>query len=116
MRVSSRKQKGRRAVMEGKEAILKHFPELQPDDLQIMPTSVTGEDLKLSPKAQEVFPYSCEMKNTEKIAIWAAIEQSEENANGKTPIVVFRRNRSKLMVCMEFDHFLSVLSKNRTKI
>lgn len=116
MRVSSAKAKGKRAVTESKDLILKYYPDLQPDDLQIMPTSVPGEDLKLSPLAQQVFPFSCEMKNTEKIQIWAAIEQAETNANGRIPLVIFRRNRSKLMVCLEFEEFLKLTTKSVNKL
>jgi hypothetical protein len=95
MKSRSLKNKGRRLVAELREAVLKAFPELQSDDLQMVPTSVGMEDLKLSPAARYLFPFSVECKNQEKLSIWAAIAQAVANARGYPPAVVFRRNKMK---------------------
>ena len=40
----------------------------------------SGEDIKLSPAARKLIPYSFECKNQEKLNIWEALSQAEENA------------------------------------
>ena len=68
-----------------------------------------GEDIKLSPAARAVFPYSVECKNTEKLNVWSALAQCEANAkDGATPLLIFSRNRSKTYVAIELDAFLKV--------
>lgn len=50
-----------------------------------------------------------EAKNVEALNIWKALEQSERDAgDGETPIVIFRRNRSKDYVALQFDHFMEL--------
>jgi hypothetical protein len=105
MKTASAKSKGRRATQETREAILKRFPELEPDDIIVTPSGVTGEDLRLSPKARSLFPFCIEVKNQEKLNIWSAFEQAKTHG-GHKPLLVFRRNRSKLMVCLELEDFL----------
>lgn len=110
MKSSSSKAKGRRVVQELKAAILEAFPQLQPDDIQLVPTSVGGEDLKLSPSARACWPYSTECKCQEKLNVWAALKQAEGNARWPYPYnVVFRRNRTELHVVLRLKDFLGLL-------
>ena len=53
-------------------------------------------------------PFSIECKKQEKLNIWKALKQAEEDApDDKIPIVVFARNRTKDYVVIEMDEFLS---------
>lgn len=107
----SRKAKGRRLQNEVVDKIREIFG-CHEDDCKPAIMGESGRDVKLSPAMQERFPYSVECKNTERIAIWQAIEQAERNANGLTWIVFFRRNRSKTFVVMPEEEFWA-LSKMR---
>lgn len=70
----------------------------------------SGEDIHLSPAARKLFPFSTECKNVEKLNIWSALEQAIMNAkDGHTPLVVFKRNRSKVYVALEFEDLLTLL-------
>lgn len=109
MRPSSAKAKGRRHQQAIRDAILAAFPELEPDDVKVAIMGESGEDIKLSPAARRRFPFSIEAKNTEKLAIWSALEQGEKNAGAFTPLLIFRRNRSKTYVALEFTAFLELL-------
>ena len=111
MKPNSGKAKGRRIVQELKAAILESFPHLQSDDIQLVPTSVGGEDLKLSPAARDCWPYSTECKNQEKLNIWAALKQAEGNSQGRPHNVVFRRNRTEPHVVLRLEDFLDLLAK-----
>lgn len=103
------KDKGRRLVVELRNAILEAFPHLHPDDIQLVPTSVGGADLKLSPAARKCWPFATECKNQEALSIWAAMKQAEENADGYDPAVVYRRNRTEPWVSVPLPVLLSLL-------
>lgn len=109
MKTSSAKAKGRRCAKELKEKLLFNFPDLEPDDIRVTPSGVTGPDLQLSPKAKKKFPFAIECKNVEKLNIWKALEQSESHTNHDTPLLVFTRNRSNMYVSLSLEEFLSLL-------
>ena len=97
-------------------AILRAFPELNLDDIVIQTTSVGGEDLKLSPAARRVFPFSVEGKNQERLNIWSAIEQCENNANGHPPAVVFRRNRTEAWAAIPLTILINLLQRVQGRV
>ncbi len=96
-------------MAELREAVLAAFLELEPDDIILVPTSMGGEDLKLSPKARRCWGFSTECKNQEKISIWAAIRQAEANSGGHPPAVVFRRNGHPTWVAVSLSTMLELL-------
>lgn len=91
--------------------ILKLFPNLTDRDVRSQSMGVPGDDVVLSEKAAKLFPYSVECKNTEKLNIWKALEQSESNNRKLTPLLIFKRNRSKVYVTLELDDFMSMIEK-----
>lgn len=110
MLTSSCKAKGRRLQGVIREAILKLFPALEPDDVKVALMGESGCDIKLSPAARKVFPYSVEAKNQEKLAIWSALKQAEDNTvPGTVPLLVFGRNRTEPYVALKFDDFIKLL-------
>jgi hypothetical protein len=115
MNIHSAKAKGKRLQNSLREALLMAFPTLEPDDIKSAMSSEIGEDLKLSPAAKRLIPYSFECKNTEKLAVWAALEQAQENANGRQPVVVFSRNRSVPYVIVSLDAFINLISRYENK-
>ena len=52
-----------------------------------------------------------ECKNQEKLNIWGALEQAEENSGDHAPLVIFKRNRSKTYAVLEFDKLLELLNE-----
>jgi hypothetical protein len=112
MKPRSAKSKGKRLQNTVRDLILEHFPQLEPDDVVSTLMGDSGTDIKLSPAARKVFPYAPECKNTEKLAVWAALEQAEKNAKqGTYPLLFFKRNRSKMYVAMEVEHFFQLITK-----
>lgn len=69
----------------------------------------SGMDIKLSKEDRQVFPFAIEAKNREKLNIWEALSQAQANSEGLKPLVVFKRNRPKVYVTMEFEDFLELL-------
>jgi hypothetical protein len=111
MRTSSAKAKGRRLCQKVRDTLLEWAPDLQEGDIRITSSGAPGEDLLLSPKAQEVYPVTFECKNHERIQIWVAYEQAKQHAaeTGLMPVVVFSKNREEPMITMKLDHWLKLV-------
>lgn len=91
---------------------------MEEEDVRSTSMGASGEDLLLSPAAYRSFPFYVECKNVEKLNIWSALEQAEQGAKKSKgePIVVFRRNRSKAYVALDFDYFASLQYKSLNTI
>jgi len=110
MKTSSGKAKGRRLQNKVRDVLLEHFSEeLEPDDIRAAIMGETGEDIKLSPAARRLIPYSFECKNQEKLNIWSSLEQAEENSGDYPPVLIFKRNRSKTYVTVELEEFMKLI-------
>ena len=72
---------------------------------------MSGEDIVLSPAAKKVIPYSIECKNQERLNLWGSLEQAEGNSQDRQPVLVFKRNRSKVYVALDFEHFLELIDQ-----
>ena len=65
--------------------------------------------------AKKKIGYSFECKNVERLNIWQAIEQSESNCEDRIPVVVFKRNRSKTYLTIEFNEFVKLIGEKNVK-
>ena len=111
MKTSSGKAKGRRLQNKIRDLLLEHFSDkLEPDDVRVAIMGETGEDIKLSPAARKLIPYSFECKNQEKLSIWSSLEQAAENSGDYPPVLIFKRNRSKTYVTLELEEFLKLIN------
>ena len=104
----SKKARGRKLQRYVVEKLIKEFG-LHEDDCTSRSMGAGGEDVLLSPVARDKFPFSVECKNTEKLAIWSALEQAEENSGDYAPLVIFKRNRSEVYCAIKFDDLLKIL-------
>ena len=111
MKPRSAKNKGKRLQNKVRDLILEKFNTLEEDDVRSITMGDSGEDILLSPAARRLFPFSVECKNQEKLNIWSALEQAEENSGKHTPLVIFKRNRSKTYVALEFEKLLELLNE-----
>ena len=112
MKPRSAKNKGKRLQNKVRDLILEKFNTLEEDDVRSITMGDSGEDILLSPAARRLFPFSVECKNQEKLNIWGALEQAEENSGDHTPLVIFKRNRTKTYVVLEFDKLLKLLNES----
>ena len=110
MKTQSAKGKGRRLQQAVARDIQQAFSDrLDPDDVRSTSMGAGGEDVQLSPAARLCMPYSIECKNTERLALWDALQQCETNAPaGATPLVVFKRNRSNVYAVVPWAHLLAL--------
>jgi hypothetical protein len=70
-----------------------------------------GEDIVLSPSAKKFIPYSFECKNTERLNLWQSLEQCEGNCEDRSPVLVIKRNRSKVYAVIEFEEFIELIKE-----
>ena len=84
---------------------------LEPNDIESQVMGMSGEDIVLSPAAKRVIPYSFECKNQERLNLWGSLEQAEGNSQDRQPVLVFKRNRSKVYVALDFEHFLELIDQ-----
>ena len=90
------------------ELIRQRF-ELPEADVQSTPMGAPGLDIQLSSKARQLFPFGVECKNHQRLNVWKAIEQAEQNAGSLVPLVVFKRNRSQIYCTLPFEALLRLL-------
>ena len=111
MKASSKKGKGRRLQNYLKDRLYDFFPSLRNGDIKGAIMGESGEDIKLSPAAIDLIPYSFECKNQERLNIWESLSQAEDNADDRIPILVFKRNRTKTYATIELEAFLNLIGE-----
>jgi hypothetical protein len=107
---SSCKAKGRALQNKIAEDLREAF-RLSSSDIKPALMSEQGMDIKLSEAARMLFPFAVEAKANESLQFWAALKQCSDNAieEGLMPLLVFKRNRSKIYACLEWDDLLEIL-------
>ena len=112
MKTSSAKAKGRRLQQKVGDLLLETFTELEPDDIRSTSMGVSGEDLQLSPAARKLIPFAIECKNQEKLNVWDSLKQAEENSGDYSPVLIFKRNRSKTYAVLNIEKFIELINEN----
>lgn len=112
MKPSSAKAKGRRLQQFVRDLLLAVAgPRLEQDDIRSTSMGAGGEDILLSPAARQLYPFSIECKNVERLNIWEAISQAR--GHGKhTPMVAFTRNKEETYVAIPIEKFVEILSRS----
>lgn len=111
MRVSSAKAKGRRLQQKVRDFLRERYRDhgLEDGDIESIGMGQQGSDIVLSPAAKRLIPFDIECKNTEGFNRNSAINQSESNStNGRIPLVVFKRNKSKIYAIMSENNFNNI--------
>ena len=107
MKTSSAKAKGRNLQKWVVSKLIEHL-QLDEEDLESRPMGSSGEDIIMGKLSRQKFPYSVECKNQEKVNVWEAYAQAEQNCKGYEPVVVIKRNRQKPLVLVDAEHFVKI--------
>ena len=107
MKTQSAKSKGRRLQQWFRDLLIEKL-EVHPEDIESRSMGAGGEDLIMARSARKKFPYSIECKNQEKVNIWDAYKQAEENSKNYEPIVILKRNNTKPLVLIDADYFVNL--------
>ena len=107
MKPQSAKAKGRRLQQQFRELLIEELG-VHPEDIESRSMGAGGEDLIMARAAREKFPYSIECKNVEKLNVWEAYKQAEENSKDYEPVVVMKKNNHKTLVVLDAEHFVKI--------
>ncbi len=117
-KIKSSKAKGRRLQNYVRDRLRDVFvkewnllPKIENDDIKSQTMGMTGEDIVLSPAARKLIPYSFECKNQERISIWKALQQAEDNSKLREPVVVIKRNGSNVYAVVRFVELLRLIRR-----
>jgi hypothetical protein len=116
IKISSAKAKGRNLQKWACEQISKllDLPWGYEDDKSIQPRTMgmKGTDVVLLSEARYRFPYDVECKATEKISLYADIEQAQKNTGpGRQWLLVHKRSRYRPIVIVDAEHFFELLRR-----
>ena len=100
MKPQSAKAKGRRLQQQFRELLIEELG-IHPEDIESRSMGAGGEDLIMARAARQKFPYSIECKNVEKLNVWEAYKQAEENSKNYEPVVVMKKNNHKTLVVID---------------
>ena len=107
------KQLGRTGQKKVRDIILKHFSDLEEDDVYSRPMGSPGEDLMLSPKARKLLPFDIEVKYGKSLNLIRACQQASAESRGKhIPLAVgcYRLEKPETWYCcLKFDDFLELI-------
>jgi hypothetical protein len=112
VKAKSAKAKGRKLQNLVVEKLRKTYPELEDDDIKAQIMGVSGEDVVFSPLAKRLIGLSFECKNQERLNLWDSLEQAANNCEDRTPILIFKRNRSDVYAAIPFEFLIKLLSNN----
>ena len=107
MKPQSAKAKGRRLQQQFRELLIEELG-IHPEDIESRSMGAGGEDLIMARAARQKFLYSIECKNVEKLNVWEAYKQAEENSKDYEPVVVMKKNNHKTLVVIDAEHFVKI--------
>ena len=105
MKTSSAKAKGRNLQKKVRELLIEYL-KIDPEDIESRSMGAGGEDLIMAKAARNLFPYSIECKNQEKVNVWSAYKQAEENCKGYVPLAVIKKNHHKPLAVVDLETFI----------
>ena len=105
----SSKAKGRRAQKQVKQILHDYFPHLSDGDIDWQSMGSGGEDIILSPRAEEDIPFSIEVKYGKQPPWRGGMDQAEENAgDGRIPLYLRREPYGDWYAVLRFEDLLDL--------
>lgn len=111
MKTSSCKNKGRRLQQWVVDKLIEIL-DVHEEDVESRSMGAGGEDLIMARAARAKFPYSIECKNVEKLNVWAAYQQAQDNCGKYTPILIMKKNHCKPLVLIDAEVFIKLHEKD----
>ena len=107
MKTQSAKAKGRRLQQDVRNRLIEEL-DVHPEDIESRSMGASGEDLIMARAARKKFPYSIECKNQEKLNVWNAYTQCDQNAKHYEPLVIIKKNNFKSLAVVDLDYFINM--------
>ena len=115
MKTSSAKAKGRRLQQKFMQLLIEKL-DIDPEDIESRSMGAGGEDLIMSKAARNKFPYSIECKNQERMNIWQAWDQANNNKGLYEPLVVIKKNGVRPLVVLDAENFLEYVKEFNSSV
>ena len=115
MKTQSRKAKGRRLQQQFMQLLIEKL-DIDPEDIESRSMGAHGEDLIMSKAARNKFPYSIECKNQERMNIWQAWDQANNNKGLYEPLVVIKKNGVRPLVVLDAENFLEYVKEFNSSV
>ena len=115
MKTQSRKAKGRRLQQKFMQLLIEKL-DIDPEDIESRSMGAGGEDLIMSKAARNKFPYSIECKNQERMNIWQAWDQANNNKGLYEPLVVIKKNGVRPLVVLDAENFLEYVKEFNSSV
>lgn len=109
--VQSAKAKGRRLQQWVRDKLYALFPTLEEGDVTSTSMGAGGEDIKLSPAARKLIPYSIECKQKKKHSVYTMYDQAIANSGKHTPLLIVRQDRREALVVVDAEHFFKLIQE-----
>lgn len=112
MKVQSAKAKGKRLENLVRDRLLQAFS-LDSSDIRIAIGSENGADIKLSPKAKTIFPFSIECKARSKMdTLYKFYAQASTHEPKLIPLLVLKADYKNPLVVLDLDYFITLIGNN----
>ena len=114
IKIRSRKNKGKRLQNDVAKRIsdLLGIPCGKDLDIESRQMSQSGVDVILRGKAFELFPFSVEAKNVEKLNLYDAIKQAKDNQKeGTNWLLIVKKNFHEPIVVMDMEEFFKLYER-----
>jgi hypothetical protein len=93
-----------------RDAFLKQFPALTPNDVRSTSMGASGLDVQLSEAARSLIPFDTECKSRASIAVYPYFQQAAENTSeGRKPLLVIKQNHSEPLAVLRLEDLLEIL-------
>ena len=115
MKTQSAKAKGRRLQQKFRDMLIEKL-DIHPEDIESRSMGAGGEDLIMSRAAREKFPFSIECKNQERMNIWQAWDQANNNKGLYEPLVVIKKNGVRPLVVLDAENFLEYVKEFNSSV
>ena len=110
MKTSSAKAKGRSLQQKFMQLLIEKL-DIDPEDIESRSMGAGGEDLIMSKAARQKFPFSVECKNQERLNVWSAWEQANDNKGIYDPLVVIKKNGVDPLVVLDAKVFMEYVKE-----
>jgi hypothetical protein len=109
MLTSSCKAKGRNLQNTIRQMLIDKYDMADPEEIKCAVMGESGVDIQIVGTTKKIIPFDIEAKNQEKLNIWDSLKQAEHNSTDtRIPLLVFKRNRSKIYACLLFEDLLDI--------
>jgi|TARA_R110000787_G_scaffold1977_2_gene8236 hypothetical protein len=101
--------KGRKLQNLVRNKILKTFPHLKENDVEVASTGQNGPDVRLSRIAKRLIPYQFETKSQQRMkTIYSWYKQASKKTKLE-PVVVMKQNSKDPLVVISLEHFFDLI-------